>query len=75
MTWWKSAGPGSRVSGLEEGEVGRSRDTIGLLVVFKQLLQSLHVELVIMIDLVFGGFEALGYMDGASHCRGGGRCG
>lgn len=57
---WNSPGTGFRVSGLAEGEGGGSRDTIGLLVIFKQLLQSLQVELVIMIHLVFGGLEGLG---------------
>lgn len=57
---WNSPGTGFRVSGLAEGEGGGSRDTTGLLVIFKQLLQSLQVELVIMIHLVFGGLEGLG---------------
>lgn len=47
---------------------------MGLLVVFKQLLQSLHVELVIMTHLVFSRLEGLGHRDGAAHCREGG-CG
>lgn len=62
------------MSGLEEGKVGGSRDTIGLLVVCKQPLQSLHVEPVITIHSVFGGLEGLGHRDGAAHCREG-RCG
>lgn len=66
---WNSPGTGFSVSGLVEGEGGGSRDTIGLLVIIKQLLQSLQVELVIMIHLVFGGLEELGQRDGAAHCR------
>lgn len=69
MPWWKSPGPGFGVSGLVEGKVGGGRDTMGLLVVFEQLFQSLHVELVIMVHVVFGGCEALGHMDRAAHCR------
>lgn len=61
-----SAGPGFRVIGLEEGEGGRSSDTIGLFVVFEQLFQSLYVELVTMIHLVFCEFEAWGHTDGVA---------
>lgn len=58
------AGPG-----LYEGEVSRSRDTIAFLVFLKQFLQSLHVELVVVVSFLLGGVEALRHRDGAAHCR------
>ena len=55
--------------GLDEGEVSRSRDAAALLVVLKQLLQSLHVEPVTVVHLLLGGLRALGHRDGAARCR------
>ena len=58
--------------GLDEGEVSRSRDAAALLELLKQLLQSLHVEPVIVVHLLLGGLRALGHRDGAARCRDGG---
>ena len=55
--------------GLEEGEVSRSQEAAALLVLLKQLLQSLHVQRVIMVHLLLGALWALGHRDGAAHCR------
>ena len=55
--------------GLDEGEVSRSQDAAALLELLKQLLQSLHVEPVIVVHLLLGGLRALGHRDGAAHCR------
>ena len=55
--------------GLEEGEVSRSQEAAALLVLLKQLLQSLHVQSVIMVHLLLGALWALGHRDGAAHCR------
>ena len=55
--------------GLDEGEVSRSWEAAALLVFLKQLLQSLHVEPVIVVHLLLGGLWTLGHRDGAAHCR------
>ena len=55
--------------GLDEGEVSRSREAAALLVLLKQLLQSLHVQRVIVVHLLLGGLWALGHRDGVAHCR------
>ena len=54
---------------LDEGEASRSREAAALLVLLKQLLQSLHVQRVIVVHLLLGGLRALGHRDGAAHCR------
>lgn len=40
--------------GLDEGEASRSREAAALLVLLKQLLQSLHVQCVIVVHLLLG---------------------
>lgn len=55
--------------GLHDDEVSRSRDTMAFLVLLKQLLQTLHVEPVVMVNFLVSGEEALGHQDGAAHCR------
>lgn len=52
-----------------EGEVSRSRDPTAFLVFLKQLLQSLHVEHVVVVNFLFGGVQALRHRDGVAHCR------
>ena len=54
---------------LDEGEVSRSQEAAALLVLLKQLLQSLHVQRVIVVHLLLGGLWALGHRDGVAHCR------
>ena len=58
--------------GLDEGEVSRSREAAALLELLKQLLQSLHVEPVIVVHLLLGGLRAVGHRDAAARCRDGG---
>ena len=66
----EQAGKGTGVRpGLDEGEVSRSREATALLVLLKQLLQSLHVQRVIVVHLLLRGLRALGHWDGAAHCR------
>ena len=55
--------------GLDEGAASRSREATALLVLLKQLLQSLHVQRVIVVHLLLRGLRALGHRDGAAHCR------
>ena len=55
--------------GLDEGEVSRSWEAAALLVFLQQLLQSLHVERVIVAHLLLGGLRALGHRVGEAHCR------
>lgn len=72
---WRSQCPGPRGSGLggqqglDKGEASRSWDTAAFLVVLKELLQSLHVERVIVVNFLLGGVQALGHRDGVPHCR------
>ena len=54
---------------LDEGEVSRSQEAAALLVLLKQLLQSLHVQRVTVVHLLLGGLWALGHRDGVAHCR------
>lgn len=61
-----SVGGGVR-PGLDEGGASGSWDTAAFLVLIKQLLQSLHVEHVRVVNLFLGGPETLGHRDGAAH--------
>lgn len=54
-------------AGLDEGGASGSWDTAAFLVLVKQLLQSLHVEHVRVVNLFLGGPETLGHRDGAAH--------
>ena len=53
--------------GLDEGGASGSWDTSAFLVLIKQLLQSLHIEHVRVVNLLLGGLETLGHRDGAAH--------
>lgn len=54
--------------GLNASEVSRSWDPTAFLVLFKQLLQSLHVEHMIVVHLLLAGLWAPGYQHGVAHC-------